>query len=168
MHGARQAGQAGERAVEPAEKAARGLRPRVERRRCWCAASRGRGGRYLLTGGSPGRGKVIAAALLDEPGDGAVGVAEVAEVARACRAGADTGGDAVFLGQRVVIDAVDAEGAFLHHLGDRVHFPRAIGAGPGAEAAADAGAFVDQHDAVVGALVAGPVGQTVTQGASSQ
>src|SRR3546814_8385723 len=35
-------------------------------------------------------------------------------------------------------------------------YARAVGAGPGAQLAADAGVGVDQHDAVLGALVGGP------------
>src|SRR3712207_3487004 len=49
----------------------------------------------------------------------------------------------------------DAERALLHHARVLVHLPRAVGAGPGAEAAADAGLGVDQHDPVLGALVGG-------------
>ena len=76
-------------------------------------------------------------------------------MARACRAGADASGDAVHLGNVLVIDAVDAERALLHHASLGVELARAIGAGPGAEAAAHAGILVDQHDAICGALVAG-------------
>ena len=89
---------------------------------------------------------------------GAVRVGEVAEVAGAGRAGAHAGGDAVDLGNVWVVNAIDAEGAFLHHARRPVHLAGAVGAGPGAEAAADAVVLVDQHDAVLGALVAGAGG----------
>ena len=74
-------------------------------------------------------------------------------MARARRAGLHAGGDAVFGLQVVVVNAVDAERAFLHHAVAVVIFARAIGAGPGTEFAADAGFGIDQHDAVFGALV---------------
>ena len=71
--------------------------------------------------------------------------------------------------QQLVVDAVDAQRALLHHLFLLVHFARAVGAGPGAVLAADALVVVDQHDAVLGALVGlAPVGHTGTQGGSSQ
>ena len=99
-----------------------------------------------------------AAAVGDEAGDRAGGVGEVAEVAGAGRAGADAGGDAVDLGKLSVINAIDAEGALLHHALGGVHLAGAVGAGPGAEAAADAVGLVDQDDAVGGALEAGAGG----------
>src|SRR3712207_8950994 len=52
----------------------------------------------------------------------------------------------------------DAERALLHHARVLVHLPRPVGAGPGAEAAADAGLGVDQHDPVLRPLVGGPRG----------
>ena len=102
--------------------------------------------------------EVEAAAGGDEAGDGTPGVGEVAEVARAGGAGADAGGDAVDLGNVRVFNAVDAEGAFLHHALGGVHLAGAVGAGPGAEAAADAVLLVDEDDAVLGALEAGAGG----------
>src|SRR5690606_28220843 len=45
------------------------------------------------------------------------------------------------------------QGAFLHHPGILVIFARAIGAGPRAQLAADAGVGIDQHDAVALARV---------------
>ena len=71
------------------------------------------------------------------------------------RARHDAGRLAVLLGEMVVVDAVDAQRAFLHHAGIVVELARAIGAGPGAQLAADADRLVDQHDAVLGALVGG-------------
>ncbi len=76
-------------------------------------------------------------------------------MARTGRAGAHAGGQAVLRLQVLVVDAVDAERAFLHHAVAVVVFARAIGTGPGAQLAADAGVRVDQHDAVFGALVGG-------------
>ena len=54
-----------------------------------------------------------------------------------------------------VVDAVDAQRAFAHDVLDRVELAGAVGAGPGAQAAADAQLGVDQHDAVLDALVGG-------------
>ena len=73
-------------------------------------------------------------------------------------AGTDAGGDAVDLGNVRVFNAVDAEGALLHHALGGVHLAGAVGAGPGAEAAADAVLLVDEDDAVLGALEAGAGG----------
>jgi len=96
-----------------------------------------------------------AAAVCDQLADLARRIAEVAEMARPGRTGADAGRDAVHLGQVVVVDPVDAEGAFLHHPGQRVELAGAVGADAGAEAAAHAMVLVHEHDAVVGALVGG-------------
>ena len=74
---------------------------------------------------------------------------------RAGRAGADAGWLAGFLGQVLVVDAVHAQGALLHHLLFRIHLPGAVGAGPGAEPAADAVALVHEHDPVFCTLEAG-------------
>ena len=76
-------------------------------------------------------------------------------MARAGRAGQDAGGLALGLGQVLIVDPVDAERAFLHRVLDRVQLARTVGAGPGAQAAADAEIGVHQHDAVLGALVGG-------------
>src|SRR5690606_21922506 len=57
--------------------------------------------------------------------------------------------------QVVVVDAVHAQRAFLHHAFDFGVLARAVGAGPRTQLAADALVLVDQHDAVLGALVAG-------------
>src|ERR1700732_3588862 len=72
------------------------------------------------------------------------------------RARHDAGRQLVFLRQVVVVDPVDAQRAFLHDPAIRVEFPCAIRTGPGAQLAADADRFVDQHDPVFGALVGGP------------
>src|SRR3546814_3610509 len=53
----------------------------------------------------------------------------------------------------LVIDPVDAQGAFLHDAVSLVVLARAVGARPGAQLAADAGVGIDQHDAVGLALV---------------
>ena len=58
------------------------------------------------------------------------------------------------LRQRLVVDAVHAQRALLHHLLVLVDLARAVGTGPRAVLAADALVVVDQHDAVLGALVA--------------
>src|SRR5690242_4095856 len=71
---------------------------------------------------------------------------------RADRTGGDAGRHPVALVEGLVVDAVDAEGAFLHHPLGLIELARAIGAGPGAELAADAFVFVDQHDPVRRAL----------------
>src|SRR5262245_24808879 len=63
--------------------------------------------------------------------------------------------DAILLGKILIVDAVDAERAFLHHAMVVVIFARTIGTGPGTELAADAGLGIDQHDAVLGPLIGG-------------
>ena len=83
--------------------------------------------------------QIEAAALGDELRDRASGIAEVAEVARAGRAGTHAGGDAILLGQVLVIDAVDAQRAFLHDAVVVVVLARTVGARPRAQLAADAG-----------------------------
>ena len=80
-------------------------------------------------------------------------------MARTCRAGLHAGRLAVVDRQVLVVDAVDAKRAFLHHAIGIVIFARAIGTGPGAELAADAGFRIDENDAVLGALV-GRAGRT--------
>ena len=99
--------------------------------------------------------QVEAAALRHQLRDGAVRIAQVAEVARARRAGAHAGGNAVLRRRCLVIDAVDAQRALLHHAVAVVVLARAVRAGPGAQLAADAGVGIDQHDAVLGALEGG-------------
>src|SRR5687768_7413390 len=74
------------------------------------------------------------------------------------RAGSDAGRHAVDLLEVLVVDAIDAQRAFLHHAGIVIELARPVRAGPGAELAADAGIGVDQHDAVLGALVGRPGG----------
>src|SRR5581483_9709535 len=85
-----------------------------------------------------------------------IGVAEIAEMPRLGRAHHDAGRQALFGGEVVVIDAVDAQGAFLHHPFVLVELAGAVGTGPGAQFAADADLGVDQDDAVFGALVGSP------------
>src|SRR3546814_11281851 len=85
-------------------------------------------------------------------------IAEVAEVPGAGRAGLHAGRPALALVQVLVVDPVHAKRAFLHHALDRRVFARAVRAGPRAQLAADALVLVDQHDAVLGALVAGAGG----------
>src|SRR4029453_11192234 len=54
-----------------------------------------------------------------------------------------------------IVDTINAQRAFLHDAMAVVVLARAVGAGPGAQFAADAGVRVDQHDAVFGAFVGG-------------
>ncbi len=63
-------------------------------------------------------------------------------------------GLALGLGELPVVDAVDAQRALLHHLLLLVELARAVRAGPRAVLAADALVVIDEHDAVLGALVA--------------
>ena len=86
------------------------------------------------------------------------GVAQIAEMARRGGAGAHAGGDAVGLVHGRVVDAVGAQRAFLHDAAGVVEFAGAVGAGPGAQAAADAQILVHQHDAVRRPLVGGAGG----------
>src|SRR5215510_3924014 len=102
--------------------------------------------------------QVEATALVHEPGYGAPWLSQVAEVARARWAGAHAGWDAVFLCKVFVVNPVDAQRALLHDAVAVVIFARAIGAGPRAQLAADAGLGVDQHDAVLGTLEGRPRG----------
>ncbi len=71
------------------------------------------------------------------------------------RAGGDASRNAVDLVEGLVVDAVDAQRAFLHDAGIVVELAGAVGAGPGAELAADAEILVDEDDAVLGPLVGG-------------
>ena len=64
-------------------------------------------------------------------------------------------GLALALGQRGVVDAVDAQRALRHHLALLIQLAHAVRARPGAVLAADALVVIDQHDAVLGPLVAG-------------
>src|SRR5688572_19770187 len=76
-------------------------------------------------------------------------------MACADRAGRDARGHAIYLFQLVVVDAVDAQRAFLHHANVFVKLARAVRAGPGAQLAANAEVLVDQDDAVLSALEGG-------------
>ena len=107
---------------------------------------RARGGRYLLTGRVPCSG------IRSMPPRSATSF-ETAECGSA-----RSPKWPVRLVQRLVVDAVDAQRAFLHDAGGEIHLARTIGAGPGTQAAADAHILVHQHDAVVGALVGGAGG----------
>src|SRR5690606_1778735 len=82
------------------------------------------------------------------------GVVEVAEVARAAGAGLHAGRLAFGFVEVLVVDAVHAQGALLHHPFDFAVLARAVRAGPAAQLTADALVLVHQHDAVLGALVA--------------
>src|SRR3546814_7021963 len=84
------------------------------------------------------RHQVVTAALGHQPRHRAAGVTEVAEVAGTGRTGRHAGRHPVDLLQILVVDAVDAQRALLHHAVGMVVFPRSVGAGPGAPLAADA------------------------------
>ena len=101
------------------------------------------------------RQQIEAAAFRHQLRHGTLGIAEVAEVARARGAGADAGGNAILRREGLVVDAVDAQRAFLHHAIVVVVLARTVGTRPRAQLAADAGVGIDQHDAVLGALVGG-------------
>ena len=97
----------------------------------------------------------VAAALADRLRHDRLRVVDVAEQARVGRAGQHAGracGRA--RGSACVVDAIDAQRALGHHLALLVDLAHAVGAGPRAVLAADALVVVDQHDAVLGALVA--------------
>src|SRR5260370_27714898 len=80
-------------------------------------------------------------------------------MARGRRAGRDTGRLAIDLLEVLVVDAVDAQRAFLHHADVVVVLARTVRARPRTQLAADAEILVDQDDAVLGAL-AGRAGRT--------
>src|SRR5690348_8173130 len=92
----------------------------------------------------------VAAVLADRARGLRVRIVDIAEEPRARRARHDARGLALRLGQARVVDAVDAQRALLHHLLGAVELARAVRAGPGAVAAADALVVVDEHDAALG------------------
>ena len=94
------------------------------------------------------RHQIEALALRHKLRHGARRIAEVAEMPRPGRAGAHAGRHAILRRERLVVDAVDAQRAFLHHAVVVVVLARAVRAGPGAQLAADAGVRIDQDDAV--------------------
>ena len=101
------------------------------------------------------RHQVHATALCGQFGYVGLWIREVSEMTCTGGAGAHAGRGSVDLWQVLVIDPVNAEGAFLHDPFGLIKFARAIGAGPGAKAAPDAVLFIDQHDAIFDTLVAG-------------
>src|SRR5690606_23990236 len=70
-------------------------------------------------------------------------------MARVGGASLDTGRHPIFRRQVLVVDPVHAEGALPHDALIWIVFPCSIGAGPGTELAADAGIWIDEHDAVL-------------------
>ena len=62
------------------------------------------------------------------------------------------GRNAVFFGQVFVVDAVNAQGAFLHHTSGLVEFACAIRTSPSTQATADAVVFIDQNDAILSSV----------------
>ena len=131
------------------------FRPAAKTRRCRQAASCTRRQVFVDRPGPLLRHQIHAAALSDHDRDIRRRVAEIAEVPGVGRTGAHAGRHPVDLGDRLVVDAVDAQRAFLHHAGGEIHLAGAVRAGPGAQSAADAFVLVDQHDAVGRALVGG-------------
>src|SRR5690242_17154903 len=71
------------------------------------------------------------------------------------RADHDAGWLTILGRQVLVVNPVDAQGAFLHHAFVGIELARAIRARPGAELAAYADCFIDQYNAVLSALVGG-------------
>jgi hypothetical protein len=147
---------AGQRAIEPAEEAA--LRRRgfeLCRGPCDPGLGEARARRQILVGRPVAEfgHQVYAAALGDQVRDLGLRIRHVTEVSGPGWAGGDAGRLALLLGQMLVVDAVDAERAFLHDAANEVQLARAVGTSPGAEAAADAHALVDQYDTVLGPLV---------------
>src|SRR5262245_8640971 len=149
-------------AIDPAQQ---GVALPLRRRRLKCCRSAGatdgrlaRARRQVLVYGRVAqfRHEVIAATLGHESRYIRAGIAEVAEVAGMRWAGRDAGGHAIDLLEVLVVDAVDAQRAFLHRAGVVVILARAVWAGPGAELAANAQALVDEPDPALGALVGGP------------
>src|SRR5687767_4195248 len=68
---------------------------------------------------------------------------------RSCWAGANASRLTILRRKVLVVDAVDAQSAFLHHAMVVVVFTGTIGACPGAELAADAGVGIDEHDPIL-------------------
>ncbi len=108
--------------ARPAPAWAGGLRPaagcrRARVRPAWMRNAR-RAARQVVIGrlGAPLGHQRIAAVLADRARGVGLRVVDVAEDARRGRAGHDAGRLAIGLGHRRVVDAVDAQGALLHHL----------------------------------------------------
>ena len=78
----------------------------------------------------------------------------VAEMARARRTSHHAGGLAIDFLKTFVVNAVDAQSTLLHHAALFAVLARSVGTGPGTQLAADALVLIDQHDAVLGTLVA--------------
>src|SRR5262249_50869382 len=79
-----------------------------------------------------------------------------AEMSGVYRTDHHAGGLAVLGRQILIVDPVNAQRAFFHDPLVGVELAGAVGAGPGAQLAADADGFVHQHDAVLGALIGCP------------
>ena len=104
------------------------------------------------------RHQIEPAALGDKLRHIAVGIAEIAKVPRLRRAGGNAGRHPLRLRNVRIVDTVDAQRALAHHALVLVELARAIRTRPGAQLAADTDVGVDQHDAVLGPLVAGAGG----------
>ena len=88
--------------------------------------------------------------------DRAVGIAQITEMPCSCGAGPNTGRDAIFFGEIVVVNSINAERAFLHHPRRCIHLARAIGARPSTYSAADAIILIDKDNAILGPLETRP------------
>src|SRR5271165_2698269 len=82
-------------------------------------------------------------------------VAQIAEVAGVDWADHDASRLPILGREVLIVDPVDAQGAFLHDALVGVELARAVGASPRAQLAANADRLVNQHDAVLGPLVGG-------------
>src|SRR5277367_2748281 len=70
----------------------------------------------------------------------------------------NTRGNPLLFRHVLVVDAIDAERTLAHHAFIFIELARAVRARPGAQLAADTDVGVDQHDAILGALIAGAGG----------
>src|SRR5215467_2830772 len=84
------------------------------------------------------RQQVETAALFHKLGHRARRITEIAEMPRASWTGAHARRDTILRRESFIIDTIDAERALFHRAVVVVVLPRAIGAGPGAQLAADA------------------------------
>src|SRR6478672_6504194 len=80
---------------------------------------------------APLRHELVSVALADGLGDFRFRIVDVAEEARARRAGHHARGTPVALVERLVVDAVDAERALGHLLALHVDLANTVGTGPG-------------------------------------
>src|SRR5205085_3262596 len=98
------------------------------------------------------------AAVGDHPRHCGSGIAEITEMARRDGTGRDASRHTVDGIEGFVVDAVDAQGAFLHDAGVLIELAGAVGASPGTQLATDEELLVDEDDAVLCPLVGGAGG----------